>query len=91
MTAERESRSENAGRQASPAARFLAALLLVVVYLLSPPFVIALCHFRSVGFNPVKQTLYAPINILANHAPPVFALLKAYYELVLGWMGLFRP
>jgi hypothetical protein len=85
MAPDSESRSENARRQASPIAMFLAGLLLVAAYPLSPPFVFAVCYLLGVDFGLIRDTVYAPLLVVANHAPWVIAPLEAYCEFVI-WM-----
>jgi hypothetical protein len=91
MTAERESRSENAGRQASPLAMFLVGLLLVAAYPLSVPFVFAVCYLLGFDFGPIRDTLYAPLRVVANYAPWVIGPLETYCDVVIWILRIPRP
>jgi hypothetical protein len=91
MAPDRESRSENARRQASPIVIFLAGLLLVAAYPLSLPFVFALCHSLGVDFDPIRDTVYAPIKAIAIASPDTVAPLETYCDFVIGMLGIRVP
>jgi hypothetical protein len=91
MITDRESRSEQAKPHASPAALILVGLLLVVAYVLSPPFVYAVCHFVGIDFELVLGTAYFPILFVARIAPEVVAPLEAYCEVVVWLLGIPTP
>ncbi len=91
MTTEREGRSEQAKPHASPAALILVGLMMVVAYVLSPPFVYAVCHYVGVDFEIVLSTAYFPILFVAQIAPGVIAPLEAYCEAVIWLMGIPGP
>ena len=91
MAADSESRSENAARQASPIAILLAGLLLVAAYPLSLPFVFVACHFLGVDFDPIQDTVYAPLKAIAIASPPAVAPLEAYCLFVIWMFGILVP
>lgn len=61
----------------SPAIIFGLPVLSLVAYLLSPPFMVSICHLTGVPWDRMRTTVYLPLVLLFDRVPGPWAM---YYE-----------